>query len=348
MSTLLGFLDSKIKDEFASDAWKANKIGGRLCVPSSIEQQELNDLKRYTVCEACDERMVFVGQIFCPLEIDNFDRYLIFFTCNKANCKRWSVIRYLQEAAESNPQSNDQANVDGSKSGEALKEDWLNDQDDWNDDARMANDESGAQNEIDHSSHQNRPTDRQFIVVNEDTNEFIQPYYLQVEQEDHNEEHAKLDSHVEELLKSYKLKEKNEKSASKDAEYTKIDETDLMENYNNDVQTYRFYKKLSLASGQVIRYGWNQKPLLNASDVSLETTANCEQCGSVRVFEFQLMPALINYLKFKSNNLALDLDFASVLVFTCKQNCSARMLIREAYLVLEEIDQNIPEELLKG
>lgn len=341
MSTLLGFLDpKKIKDEFSGDAWKANKIGGRLCVPASIGDQELNDLKRFTVCEECNERMVFVGQICCPLEIDNFDRYLLVFACNRANCKHWSVIRYLQEAAASDQQPKDQATATDSK--EAPKADWLNDQNDWDDgDATIANESS---------TQKSRPAESQsssFVVVNEDVNELVQPYYLLVEPEDQTEEHTKLDSHVEELLKNYKLKEKNEKSASKDAEYSAIDETDLLDNYNNDVQNYRFYKKLALAPGQVIRYGWNQKPLVNASDVSLDAVANCEQCGSARVFEFQLMPALINHLKFKSNNLALNVEFASVLVFTCERNCSTRMLTREAYLVLEEADdQNIPKEII--
>ena len=338
MSTLLGFLDAKIKDEFVDEAWKANKIGGRLCISSSIKEQELNDLKRFTICEQCDERMVFIGQIFCPLEIDSYDRYLIMFACNKANCKRWSIIRYIQNAAESNGQ------MDHSQPKQTFKEDWLNDQDDWNDDSAKVDDQASA-NEINTSSGQNNKADDQFVVVHEDTTEFIQPYYLEVEQEGQTEEHAKLDSHVEELLKSYK--EKNEKSPSKDAEYTKIDETDILENYNNDVQTYKFYKRLSLASGQVIRYGWAQKPLPNATNVNLDT-ANCDQCGSPRVFEFQLMPALINYLKFKSNNLPLNLDFASVLVFTCKQNCSNKMLTRESYLLLEEADQHIPEDLLKS
>lgn len=343
MSTLLGFLGSKIKDEFAEAAWKTNKIGGHPCVSASIKQEELNDLKRFTICEQCDERMVFIGQICCPLEIDSYDRYLIMFACNKANCNRWSVIRYLQSATESNDST---GNLQPEKAVQG--ENWLNDQDDWNDGGAMeeVNDDAGTNEATGESLEKNRITENQFVVVNEDANEFIQPYYLEVEAEHQTEEHAKLDSHVEELLKSYKLKE-NEKSTSKDTEYTKIDETDLLENYNNDVQTYKFYKKLSLASGQVIRYGWSEKPLLNASNLNLET-ANCDQCGSARVFEFQLMPALINHLKFKGSNQPLNLEFATVLVFTCAQNCSARMLTRESYLVLEEADQNIPEDILKS
>lgn len=341
MSTLLGFIDSKIKDEFTGQPWKTSKIGGSLSLSSSIKDQELNDLKRFMFCEKCTEKMIFIGQICCPLEIDNYDRYLIIFACNKKDCGQWSVIRYLENPKE----SFDKIENESAKNQVFEEEDnWFNDQDNWNDVPNEIK-EDKLKKEIDNCPNQEN---NQFIVMNENVNEFIQPYYLDVELEDQTEDHIKLDNHVQELLKNYKLKEKNEKGeSSKDTnEYSKMDETDILENYNNDILTYKFYKKLSLASGQVIRYAWNQKPLLNSSNVKLEPFT-CDKCGSEKVFEFQLMPALINRLKFK-NNQSLNLEFATILVFTCKQNCSNKMLTKESCVVLEENDGNIPEDLLKN
>ena len=339
MSTLLGFLDSKIKDEYTGEPWKTSKIGGHLCLP--LKENELNDLKRLSTCDKCNVMMIFIGQICCPLEIDNYDRYLIVFACNTVKCGQWSVIRYIQDAS-------DRPTVEcSSNRKEELKfeeSNWLNDQDDWNDDA--VNEGTNNVESIGEDNATDRTETKPFTVFNEDANEFIQPYYLAVDLESQTEASVKLDDHVNDLLKNYKEKNADSKSQSGTDEYSRIDETDILENYNNDVQTYRFYKKLSLVAGQVIRYGWNQSPLLNSSNVKLDETLSCANCGSIKVFEFQLMPALINYLRLRTNNEPLNVDFATVLVFTCKQNCSVKMLTRESFMVLEENDQHIPEHLL--
>lgn len=55
------------------------------------------------------------------------------------------------------------------------------------------------------------------------------------------------------------------------------------------------------------RYEWNGKPLILSSRSkvrpSLETIPNCSKCNSPRVFELQLMPSLVNYLKDYTNTL---------------------------------------------
>ena len=342
MSTLLGFLDSKIKNEFTGEAWRTNKIGGHLCAPASMKEEELNELKRLMNCEKCNDKMIFIGQICCPLEIDNYDRFLILFACNTLKCNQWSVIRYLQTPIVKSKSK--EASPSVSKAFEE-ENSWLNDQSDWNDDEILSNEKIKEEKNL--IKEEMVDEKNEFVILNEDATEFIQPYYLEVELEDQTENSIKLDSHVDELLKNYKLKESTEKKNNdKDTnEYSKIDETDILDNYNNDVLTYRFYKKLKLASSQVIRYSWNQAPLLNSSNINLDER-NCNQCGSSKVFELQLMPALINYLRFENSN-QLNLDFASVLIFTCKQNCSIKMLTKESYLVLEENDPNIPDCLLK-
>ena len=45
------------------------------------------------------------------------------------------------------------------------------------------------------------------------------------------------------------------------------------------------------------RYEWNGTPLLMRELPPKEPVTRCQHCGGEMVFEFQLMPSLVNYLK---------------------------------------------------
>jgi len=48
----------------------------------------------------------------------------------------------------------------------------------------------------------------------------------------------------------------------------------------------------------------------------------CKHCGSKRVFELQLMPTLINFLRFGNRKDEEILDFGCVAVYSCSNSCS--------------------------
>ncbi|CAF3707018.1 unnamed protein product [Rotaria socialis] len=89
---------------------------------------------------------------------------------------------------------------------------------------------------------------------------------------------------------------------------------------HGDVVFYRFQQKIRYAPDQIIRYDWSGNPLiltkLNAN--TLSTTQKCRHCQSSCVFEFQLMPALVNFLKIDNQ---IGLEFGAVFVYTCSANC---------------------------
>ncbi|CAF3876112.1 unnamed protein product [Rotaria magnacalcarata] len=89
---------------------------------------------------------------------------------------------------------------------------------------------------------------------------------------------------------------------------------------HGDVVFYRFQQKIRYAPDQIIRYDWSGNPLiltkLNAN--TLSTTQKCRHCQSSCVFEFQLMPALVNFLKLDNQ---IGLEFGAVFVYTCSANC---------------------------
>lgn len=101
----------------------------------------------------------------------------------------------------------------------------------------------------------------------------------------------------------------------------------------------KFIKTVSKFSRQVIRYAWNGKPLLN-QDVKVNPT-KCTSCGGKRTFELQIMPGLICQMKPTVNESMVDLDFGTVLFFTCKNNCNQQFVHVEESIVLNDPDSNI-------
>ncbi|CAF1396284.1 unnamed protein product [Rotaria sp. Silwood1] len=89
---------------------------------------------------------------------------------------------------------------------------------------------------------------------------------------------------------------------------------------HGDVVFYRFQQKIRYAPDQIIRYDWSGNPLiLTKFDGNiLSTTQKCRYCQSSCVFEFQLMPALVNFLKIDNQ---IGLEFGTVFVYTCSANC---------------------------
>jgi pre-rRNA-processing protein TSR4 len=126
------------------------------------------------------------------------------------------------------------------------------------------------------------------------------------------------------------------------------------EHFGNIIQYY---------PDQCLRYQFNGNPLLyhNQDDISrkilkvsgkkqqakmnFDNIKHCEKCGNERTFEMQLMPQLLSYLSLNSNasssnkgeelNLQLKgqnfldqfdlgLEFGTVLVFSCKNDCNLK------------------------
>lgn len=122
---------------------------------------------------------------------------------------------------------------------------------------------------------------------------------------------------------------KNYQAPKPPAHLSDVDEFEKfqLENlYANDKSTYRFYKRLRRFQGQVVRYDWGGEPLLSSNSFKFRPTA-CHLCQSKRQFEFQLMPASMNYLTPVSTEIkdSFDretIDFCSIIISSCSKNCS--------------------------
>ncbi|KAG0303547.1 Programmed cell death protein 2, partial [Dissophora globulifera] len=89
-----------------------------------------------------------------------------------------------------------------------------------------------------------------------------------------------------------------------------------------------FQKRIALYPDQVLRYARMEYELTNpeplyVSDAGIpkaEDIPPCPHCGQERTFEFQILPQLLNYMAI-DHSASDALDFGTVLVYSCKDNC---------------------------
>ncbi|KAI1296195.1 Programmed cell death protein 2 [Mortierella claussenii] len=105
---------------------------------------------------------------------------------------------------------------------------------------------------------------------------------------------------------------------------------EVYENTKTDIDAafLAFQKRIALYPDQVLRYARMEYELTNpeplyVSDLGVpkpEDIPPCPDCGQERTFEFQILPQLLNYLAI-DHSASDALDFGTVLVYSCKDNC---------------------------
>ncbi|XP_075410346.1 programmed cell death protein 2 isoform X2 [Tenrec ecaudatus] len=83
----------------------------------------------------------------------------------------------------------------------------------------------------------------------------------------------------------------------------------------------RFKAKIALEPEQILRYGRGAAPIwISGENVPREEDIpNCP-CGAKRIFEFQVMPQLLNLLK--ADSLGRSVDWGVLGIFTCVDSCA--------------------------
>ncbi|PFX34898.1 Programmed cell death protein 2 [Stylophora pistillata] len=109
-----------------------------------------------------------------------------------------------------------------------------------------------------------------------------------------------------------------------------------------DKQFRKFKKRIAREPKQVLRYHQNGEPLWVSDEgkPSKDDIPRCK-CGSERVFEFQIMPQLLNYLHVDS--LEESADWGTLLVYTCAQSCGDGSSYQTEYIWKQNFaDTGIP------
>lgn len=87
-----------------------------------------------------------------------------------------------------------------------------------------------------------------------------------------------------------------------------------------DKPFHRFQKRIQRSPEQCLRYWRGAEPLYSSANTPRHIP-DCP-CGARRVAETQLTPALIYLLKPINPKLEVNIDFGTVIVYTCSANCT--------------------------
>ncbi|XP_040135960.1 programmed cell death protein 2-like isoform X2 [Ictidomys tridecemlineatus] len=320
---LLGLRDLAVQGSpTGPSAWTASKLGG---IPDALPAVAAPR----PVCERCKEPQTLVVQVYCPLEGSPFHRLLHVFSCARPKCgdsgpRSWKVFRsQCLQVHEKEAQIFFQKQENG-----LVAENWCEGANDWGSDSEEAPPpqltldfvhESNSAKDVDctaqlqdlrlqdtvlDATHSVPPAEGMALPTI--VPQFL-PYYICVVDEDDYRDLVSLD-HAHSLLRDYQQRE-------------------------------------GIGMEQLLsqRYSWSGEPLfLTCPTSEITDIPACSHCGGQRIFEFQLMPALISMLQ--SANLGLSVEFGTILVYTCEKSCwpQNHQTPMEEFCIIQED----PDELL--
>ncbi|XP_059190894.1 programmed cell death protein 2-like [Centropristis striata] len=333
--TLVGLCDGELDSKKHQSSYLTNKLGGHPDWLPTISRQSPR-------CARCGAPLTHVVQVYCPLQASPYHRNLHLFACPGAECSGrsdcWRVLRSqgLEAAAQtpSRPVAAQEAPLSAT--------DWCDTADDWGMEEEEGDDddgwgggvkkgsqvqeeaaapEAGAPAEMDVSS---RLQDLNLGDSQTDV-PVLRPFFISVEEElDLVGEENDL-RHAQQLLKEYERREGvavrelegNEGGGGGEEKYEK------MRARHGDAVFSRFMKKISLCPQQILRYCRGGKPLFISEPPSNmgQIVSACGSCGGSRTFELQLMPALVSLLQREDRSAEAELEFGTVLVYTCTNSC---------------------------
>ncbi|KAL7987584.1 hypothetical protein Chor_006503 [Crotalus horridus] len=159
-------------------------------------------------------------------------------------------------------------------------------------------------------------------------------------------EHEELDSAAVSDTEHEDL-DKNEDTTTGDLDEASelLDEMSLEMMAKHETQEDRifqiFKERISLEPEQVIRYCRNGEGPIWISGLNIPRDTdipNC-QCGSKRVFEFQVMPQLLAHLNVDS--LGESIDWGTLAIYTCAVNCDLGNHYVEEFIWKQDISNSV-------
>ncbi|XP_023675611.1 programmed cell death protein 2-like [Paramormyrops kingsleyae] len=332
---LIGLCDVPIGKSCTSTFF-TNKIGD---LPDLLPAFSL----RYPYCAICGSALVHVVQVYCPLGASRYHRTINVFACPQQQCsgktESWKVLR--SQCLESEIKAKSDSQRMKVKEPPMATSDWCEGADDWGIEEEEGTSASPAHNHTNtqssflpkldvsyglqalslteaHQSASPRPE-----LVFPESVPIFRPYYVCVlEEGDIDEQTDMEDAHR--LLREYEMREgvavMQLESFEGQGELERYEKTDAK---HGDKVFSKFMKCISLCPKQILRYSWNGSPLFitDPSSSLTQTVPPCSYCGNPRVFEFQLMPALVSLLESINSTSELLLEFGTVLVYTCRDSC---------------------------
>lgn len=151
----------------------------------------------------------------------------------------------------------------------------------------------------------------------------FRPYFISVvEEADLFGEDDDLD-HAQQLLREYERREGLAVGNLEGSDGGGEEKYEKTRAKHGDAAFSRFMKKISLCPQQILRYCHSGKPVFISEPPSnmAQLVSACSSCGGSRTFELQLMPALVSQLQKMDCSMKVELEFGTVLVYTCTKSC---------------------------
>ncbi|XP_038662137.1 programmed cell death protein 2-like [Scyliorhinus canicula] len=330
---LLGIRDAAIEGG-SRCSWDTSKAGGTPdCVPGIT--------MRYPDCSQCTSPLIHVVQVYCPLEDSPYHRTINVLACPRPGCwgrsESWKVLRsQCEETTQKLETRTENALVS------MTARDWCDEADDWGAEDCPGPDTEGSVS-LGAAEPTHCPSDGEVRVqtsrlealslqekaqgmglVTQTPVPAFQPFYISVMEEEERSLATGF-SHEQKLLREYQQREGvnvEELAVSSCEDEGVTEKYEKVKARHGDRTFVKFMKRISSCPEQILRYCWNGSPLLISSPTMAFESAMpvCETCASPRVFEFQLMPALVNMLKSAATEEA-SVEFGTVLIYTCERSC---------------------------
>ncbi|XP_055504776.1 programmed cell death protein 2-like [Leucoraja erinacea] len=327
---LLGVRDAAVK-EGSRCSWDTSKVGGTADPVPGVTLERPN-------CSLCCAPLAHLVQVYCPLEGSLYHRTVNVWACVRPECwgrsGGWKVLR--SQCGETPGGSKPEKEGDPA----LTPTDWCEEADDWSEEGSPGAEDQGAPGAVTSGLLATRPDadmsdqtarlqalslgDGWFPLPRSPGPGFM-PFYMSVLEEGQLGGSAPL-AHEQRLLHEYERRE----GVAVEQPLPCVGAGGAAERYertevrHGDAAFAKFLKRISSCPEQVLRYSWSGRPLLLSPLPACAGAAApvCEICGAPRVFEFQLMPALVSLLQSVDATEA-SVEFGTVLVFTCEESCWA-------------------------
>ncbi|XP_047451693.1 programmed cell death protein 2-like [Mugil cephalus] len=350
--TLIGLSDGELDTKRYQSSYLTNKVGGQPDWLPGISPLPPR-------CSRCSAPLAHVVQVYCPLEASPYHRNLHLFACLAAECSGrsecWTVLRSQRLETEVAAAQTSTRHIP-TQDAPLLATDWCDTADDWGEDGDGGW-EGGVKEEIQVQEEVAAPeAEVSEMVVSSHLHDLsligsqdipiFRPYFISVvEEADLFGEEEDLD-HAQQLLREYERREGvavGELEGSGGGGEEKYEKTRAK---HGDAVFSRFMKKISLCPQQILRYCHSGRPLFISEPPSnmAQLVSACGYCGGSRTFELQLMPALVSLLQRKDYGEKVELEFGTVLVYTCTNSCwksSSDSAVEEFCFVQTDPDQQL-------
>lgn len=351
----LGFVEEDTDLRLLSSHFFPSKVGGTpswLCLDNLPAPENLQ-------CSKCNGPTLLLVQVYAPIEMDyrndTFHRTIFVFACPNAPCYSLGCNKTFKVFRSQLPVTNDFYNKDppdehikddedmdeyphagkfqhlcsvcgvkGTKKCSQCKKTYycskIHQIADWKAGhkkmcADIAADKLKAEN--------NRHTKLLHL---------FKEFDLVTEDEEIKNSSSKSSASEEERLAEYQKLIGSQQFKETEGAYTEEElATSAVHETEDDQQFLKFKKRVEPEPDQVLRYCRGGEPLWVSAfhKPSAEEIPRCS-CGAERVFEFQVMPQLLNFLKLDS--LGVSLDWGTLCVYTCKESCAIGNSYSEEFL----------------